>query len=179
MAPILGLIAIGLVVGTISGMVGVGGGIFLVPALVYLYKLSQHEAQGTSIAILILPIGIFAGLEYWRQGYVRLSVVGWVALGFAVGAFVGAVLAGQVPGLLLRRCFGVLMFFIALQMLFSSAEPHMQAVLPTAVATGAAAALGWVEHRFGIGRRTRHRLVRWVRRRRPTRPLGGDIEYHI
>ena len=175
----LGLIATGLVVGTISGMVGVGGGIFLVPALVYLFKLQQQEAQGTSIAILVLPIGIFAALEYWRQGYVRVSVVGWVALGFAVGAFLGALLAGQVSGLALRRFFGVLMFFIALQMLFSSAEPHMQAVLPTAVATGAVTALAWIEHRFGIGRRARRRLVHWVRRRRPPRPLGGDVEYHI
>src|SRR5215831_11841760 len=109
---ILGLVALGLVIGTISGMVGVGGGIFLVPALVYLFKFSQHEAQGTSIAVLVPPIGVFAALEYWRHGYVRLPVVAWVAVGFLAGAFFGAVLAGQVPAFALRRIFGILMLFI-------------------------------------------------------------------
>src|SRR5215831_9023078 len=104
---ILGLVALGLVIGTLSGMVGVGGGIFLVPALVYLFKFSQHEAQGTSIAVLVPPIGIFAALEYYRHGSVRLAVVGWIALGFALGAFGGALVAGQLPGLALRRMFGV------------------------------------------------------------------------
>jgi uncharacterized membrane protein YfcA len=175
----LALIGIGLVVGAVSGLIGVGGGVLLVPALIYLLKFTQHEAQGTSIAVLVPPIGIFAAMEYYRQGYVRLSVVAWIAAGFLVGAFVGAVVSGQAPEALLRRVFGVLMLFIALQMLFSSSEHHFQAVLPTAVGTGAVALLAWIDHRLGIGRRLRHRLSRWVRRRRPTRPLGGDIEYHI
>jgi hypothetical protein len=175
----LALVGIGLAVGAVSGMVGVGGGIFLVPALVYLFKFTQHEAQGTSIAVLVPPIGIFAALEYYRQGYVRLPVVGWVALGFVAGAFLGAVVSGMLPETLLRRGFGVLMLFIALQMLFSASEPHFRAILPIAAATGGVALLSWVDRRLGIGRRWRDRLARWVRRRRPTRPLGGDIEYHI
>ncbi|HZR84661.1 MAG TPA: sulfite exporter TauE/SafE family protein [Candidatus Binatia bacterium] len=175
----LALVAIGLVVGAISGMVGVGGGILLVPALVYLLRFSQHEAQGTSLAVLVPPIGIFAALEYYRQGYVRLPVVGWVAVGFAGGALAGALIAGQLSGTALRRGLGVLLFFIALQMLFSEERARFQAVLPIAIATGAAGALAWVEHRFGFGRRARRRLVHWIRRNRPPRPLGGDIEYHI
>jgi uncharacterized membrane protein YfcA len=173
------LLAIGVAVGAISGMIGVGGGILLVPSLVYLLRFSQHEAQGTSIAVLVPPIGIFAALEYYRNGYVRLPVVGWVALGFAFGAFGGALAAGQLSASLLRRGFGVVMMFIALQMLFTSSEPHLQAVLPTAAGTGFAALLGWTSRHLGIGIRLRHRVVRWTRRRRPTRPLGGDIEYHI
>jgi uncharacterized membrane protein YfcA len=175
----LGLLGIGLAVGAVSGMVGVGGGIFLVPALVYLFKFSQHEAQGTSIAVLVPPIGIFAALEYYRQGYVRLPVVGWIALGFVAGAFLGAVASGMMPAMALRRGFGVLMLFIALQMLFSSAEPHFRAILPVAAATGGVAVLAWIDHRLGIGHGLRRRLARWVRRNRPTRPLGGDIDYHI
>jgi uncharacterized membrane protein YfcA len=175
----LGLLAIGLTVGVISGMVGVGGGIFLIPALVYIFKFSQHEAQGTSIAVLVPPIGLFAALEYYRRGYVRLPVVAWIALGFLVGAFIGALVADQVPGAVLRRLFGLLMLFISLQMLFGAAEPRLRAVLPTAVATGAVGLLAWVQRRLGIGRQARRMLVRWIHRRRPPRDLGDDIEYHI
>lgn len=175
----LGLLAIGLGVGVISGMVGVGGGIFLVPALVYLFKFTQHEAQGTSIAVLVPPIGIFAALQYYRMGYVRFPVVAWIAVGFALGAFLGAVLAGQISEGVLRRAFGTFMLFIALQMMFTAGELRLRTVLPTAAATGAVSVLAWTERRFGYGRRARRRLVRWIHRRRPPRHLDGDIEYHI
>jgi uncharacterized membrane protein YfcA len=176
---IVGLLVVGLLIGVVSGMVGVGGGIFLVPALVYLFKFSQHEAQGTSIAVLVPPIGIFAALEYYRYGFVRLSVVAWIALGFAAGAFLGAMLAGQVSGAMLRRGFGLFMLFIALQMIFTSAEPRLRAVLPTAAATGAVAVLSWLDRRYHVGHRVRRRLVRWIHRNRPPRHLDGDVEYHI
>jgi hypothetical protein len=176
---VLGLLAVGLGVGVISGMVGVGGGIFLVPALHYLFKFSQHEAQGTSIAVLVPPIGIFAALAYYRQGYVRLPIVAYIALGFAVGAFAGAVLADRFSGAMLRHFFGVVMFFIATQLLFTGDEPHFRAVLPTAAATGAVTALAWLERRFAIRIALRRRIERWVRRRRPPHRLREDIEYHI
>jgi uncharacterized membrane protein YfcA len=175
----LGLVVLGLAIGTISGMVGVGGGIFLVPALHYLFRFSQHEAQGTSIAVLVPPIGIFAALEYYRHGYVRLPVVAGIACGFAVGALVGAVLANQVDQGILRRMFATFMLFVALQMLFSASELRMRTVLPTAAATGVAAILAWIDRRFGVGRRLRARLVRWIHRRRPPRHLDGNVEYHI
>ncbi len=174
----LGLLGIGLLVGIVSGMVGVGGGILLVPALHYLLKFSQHEAQGTSIAVLVPPIGIFAALEYYRHGYVRVPVVAWVAVGFAAGAFVGAVLAGQISGSALRRFFALFMLFISLQMLFTTSQPKLQTILPVAAATGAIGILAWVEHRIGIGGRVRRRLTRWVKRKRPPEKLD-DIEYHI
>jgi uncharacterized protein len=176
---ILGLLAVGLVIGTISGMVGIGGGIFLVPALHYLFKFSQHEAQGTSIAVLVPPIGIFAALEYYRHGYVRLPVVAWLACGFLLGALIGAVIANQVDENLLRRVFATFMLFVALQMLFSAEELHLRTVLPTAAATGLVTLLAWIDRRFGIGRRGRARLVRWIHKRRPPRHLDGKTEYHI
>jgi uncharacterized membrane protein YfcA len=175
----LGLVALGLVIGTISGMVGIGGGIFIVPALAYLFKFSQHEAQGTSIAVLVPPIGIFAALEYYRQGYVRLPVVAGIAFGFAVGAFLGAVLAGRIDEGMLRHMFAVFMLFIALQMLFSTSELRMRTVLPTAAATGVVTLLAWVDRRFHVGRRLRKRLVRWIHKRRPPRHLDSNVEYHI
>jgi uncharacterized membrane protein YfcA len=176
---VLGLLAIGLLVGVISGMVGVGGGIFLVPALHYLFKFSQHEAQGTSIAVMVPPIGIFAALTYYRHGYVRLPVVAWLAVGFALGAFLGAVLAGQVSEGVLRRGFGLFMLFIAFQMIFATDEPRLRTVLPSAAATGVVGVLAWSERRFGVGRRLRRRLVRWILRRRPPHDFDSDIEYHI
>ena len=176
---ILGLVALGLVIGTISGMVGVGGGIFLVPALAYLFKFSQHEAQGTSIAVLVPPIGIFAALEYYRHGYVRLPVVAGIACGFALGALLGAVLANQIDQNMLRRMFATFMLFVALQMMFSASELRMRTVLPTAAATGVVAILAWIDRRYGVGRRLRARLVRWIHRRRPPRHLDSNVEYHI
>jgi len=175
----LGLLVLGLAIGVVSGMVGVGGGVFLVPALHYVFKFSQHEAQGTSIAVLVPPIGIFAALEYSRHGFVRLPVVAWIAVGFACGAFLGAMLAGRLDDSVLRQTFGLFMLFIALQMVFKDDEPHLRSVLPTAVATGAIGLLAWSQRRFGWGSRARRRLVRWVRRRRPPHELASDVEYHI
>ena len=176
---ILGLLALGLAIGTISGMVGVGGGIFLVPALHYLFRFSQHEAQGTSIAVLVPPIGIFAALEYYRHGHVRLPVVAWLACGFLVGALLGAVLANLVDENLLRRVFATFMLFIALQMLFSAKELTWRTVLPTAAATGVVAVLAWIDRRWGVGRALRTRIVRWIHKRRPPRHLDEKVEYHI
>ena len=80
-------ILIGLTTGVISGLIGLGGGVFIVPALVYVFKMSQHKAQGTSLATLLLPIGLFGFLEYYRQGHVDLRVAGLLGFGFAVGVF--------------------------------------------------------------------------------------------
>ena len=173
------LLAIGVVVGIIGGTIGIGGGLFLVPLLHYVFKFSQHEAQGTSIAVLVPPIGIFAALEYYRRGYVRLPVVAYIAIGFAAGAFLGAVLAGHLPGLVLRRLFGAVMLFMGLQMVWGGAEPQLQAVLPTGIATIGVTGLAWAERRLGVRTRLRRRLERWIRRRRPPRRLDDKIEYHI
>lgn len=174
------LLALGLAIGLVSGMVGIGGGIFLVPALVLLFGLSQHEAQGTSIAVLVLPVGIFAALEYWRRGHVHASVVLAISAGFVAGAFLGALLAGHLGANLLRRLTGFLMLFVALQMLLTAREaPRVRAILPVALAAAAVGLLGWIERRTGFGHPLRRRLHRWVDRRRPPATLEKGIEYHI
>jgi uncharacterized membrane protein YfcA len=106
----LGCFGIG--VGVLSGLLGIGGGIALVPGLMLLFGFSQAEAQGTSLAVLIPPIGIFAALVYWHNGFVRLPVVGWVAGGFVVGAFIGALLVPHVPQGALRTVFGMLLVYV-------------------------------------------------------------------
>src|ERR1700686_2258912 len=98
-------ILIGIITGVVSGLIGLGGGIFIVPALVYGFKMSQHEAQGTSLAALLLPIGLFGFWEYYRHGHVDLRVAPFLAFGFAVGAYVGGRWAQAIPDLLLRRVF--------------------------------------------------------------------------
>ena len=103
---LLFLALFGVVVGILSGLLGIGGGIVLVPGLMLLFGFSQPEAQGTSLAVLIPPIGLFAAMVYYQHGYVRLPVVGWIALGFVVGAFIGAKLVPSIPLSALRIAFG-------------------------------------------------------------------------
>ncbi len=111
-------IVIGLVTGVVSGLIGLGGGVFIVPALVYLFKMTQHEAQGTSLATLLLPIGLFGFLEYYRHGHVDLRLAAWLAFGFAVGVFAGGRWAQELPDVLLRRIFAVVLLLIAARMWF-------------------------------------------------------------
>lgn len=100
-------ILIGLFAGVLSGLIGLGGGVFIIPALVYLFRMSQHEAQGTSLATLLLPIGLFGFLEYYRNGHVDLRVAALVAVGFTLGVFAGGRWAQALSDVLLRRVFAV------------------------------------------------------------------------
>lgn len=84
------LLLFGAAIGAVSGLLGIGGGVLLIPGLVMLFGFSQAEAQGTSLAVLIPPIGIFAAMVYYQHGMVRLPVVGFIALGFMLGAYCGA-----------------------------------------------------------------------------------------
>jgi uncharacterized membrane protein YfcA len=112
----MGFALLGLIVGILSGVLGLGGGIFIVPALIYLFDFSPHQAQGTSLAVLIPPIGIFAALEYYRRGYVEPLPVALICFGFIFGAYAGAFFVDRIPVPLMRRIFGFVVFFIALQM---------------------------------------------------------------
>src|SRR5882672_6420005 len=87
------LIAIGLAAGTLSGLVGVGGGIIIVPALVFFLGFSQQEAQGTSLGLLLLPVGILAVINYYHKGYIDFKVVGVMSLAFIAGGWMGSKLA--------------------------------------------------------------------------------------
>ena len=113
------LLLVGLVVGMVSGVVGIGGGILFVPALVWLVGMDQHRAQGTSLGALLLPVGLFAFLEYYRKGNADLHVALLLGAGFLVGGYFGAVGAQHIPELWLRRIFALTLFAVGGHMWFS------------------------------------------------------------
>jgi uncharacterized membrane protein YfcA len=113
------MLLVGLLVGVFSGVVGIGGGILFVPALVWLAGMSQHKAQGTSLGALLAPVGIFAFLEYYRKGNADLKVALLLAVGFLIGGYFGAVGAQHIPDLWLKRIFAVTMIAVGGKLLFS------------------------------------------------------------
>jgi len=110
-------IVLGLMVGVLSGIVGIGGGIMIVLGLVYLFHMSQHKAQGTSIAALLAPVGALAFWEYYKAGNVDIKVALLLALGFLVGGYFGGLWAQHLPELALRRVFGTLLVIIGIRLL--------------------------------------------------------------
>lgn len=118
MTDILLYILLGLVAGTLGGLVGIGGGIIIVPALVFLFGLSQHQAQGTTLALLVPPIGILGAWTYYQKGFVDLRIAAFVCLGFFLGSFFGAKIATALSSPVLQKIFGVALLLIALKMIF-------------------------------------------------------------
>ncbi len=114
----LGLALLGIVAGTISGLLGIGGAIIIVPALVLAFGFSQHQAQGTSLAALLLPVGLFAVWRYYQAGQVNIKAAAVIAGAFLVGGLLGAHLAQWISGVWLRRIFGGLLLLLALRMLW-------------------------------------------------------------
>ena len=110
------IILLGAVTGFVAGLAGVGGGIVIIPVLVMLLGYSQHQAQGTAISLLSIPVSIAAAWTYYRSGFVDLKIVGFLAVGFVVGGYFGAKVAVQLPNVLLQRLFGVLLITIGLRM---------------------------------------------------------------
>ncbi len=115
---IAGGLALGLVIGGISGMIGIGGGAFLIPALILFYGMSQKTAQGTSLATLLLPIGIFAFWTYYKAGHVDLKLALLIATGFAIGGWFGGIWAQHVSDVVLRRGFAILLVVLAAKLAF-------------------------------------------------------------
>ena len=113
------LVSIGLFAGLLSGFVGVGGGIIIVPALVFLLGLTQHQAQGTSLFVLMLPVVSFAVLNYWKSGNVKWEYGLVIAMTFIVGAFFGSKLSLKISPGLVQLIFGILMAFISFRMMLS------------------------------------------------------------
>ena len=109
-------IAIGVVIGIISGTIGLGGAIFLIPILVYGYGMDQKSAQGTSLATLLLPIGALAFWKYYKSGHVNLELAGLFAIGFFVGGYFGGTFAQIATGLQLRRIFAACLVGMAIKM---------------------------------------------------------------
>lgn len=119
MTQTLLFVLLGLGAGIMSGVVGIGGGVILVPALTFLFGMTAHQAQGTTLAIMVPPIGILAALTYYKQGYVDLKVALFVALGFILGGLLGAKLAVTLSSATLTRIFGGVITLIGLKMLLT------------------------------------------------------------
>jgi uncharacterized membrane protein YfcA len=116
---ILGGLFLGLVIGAISGLVGIGGGALLIPALIFFYGMTQIRAQGTSLATLLLPIGFFAFWTYYKAGHADLKLALLIAVGFAIGGWAGGAWAQHLPAIILKRAFAVLLVIIAAKLAFS------------------------------------------------------------
>ncbi len=114
---ILIIIMVGIAAGILSGLVGVGGGIIIVPALVYFIGFSQKTAQGTSLAMIMLPVGILGVMQYYKQGHVDFRIVGLLAIGFLAGSFFGSKMALTISQETLKKVFAVMMIIIAIKML--------------------------------------------------------------
>ncbi len=103
--------------GLVSGALGVGGGIIIVPSLIFFLGFSQHMAQGTSLAILLLPTGLFAVLQYYKNGYVDIKVALILMILFVIGAYLGSLLSVNIPDKMLRKIFGIFMLLVSIKMI--------------------------------------------------------------
>ena len=112
------LLAIGLVSGVFAGMFGIGGGLIIVPALIFIMKLKELEALGTSLAALIPPVGLVGAMEYYRNGHINIRYAALVALGLFVGAYFGARIMVSLPPALIRRLYSIFLLLLASRMLF-------------------------------------------------------------
>jgi uncharacterized membrane protein YfcA len=112
------LIIIGFASGVLGGLVGVGGGIIIVPALVFILGFSQLDAQGTSLALIMFPVGLLAVIQYYKQGHVNFNIVFLLAIGFVIGSFLGSKISLSIPQQTVKRIFAILMLVIAIKILF-------------------------------------------------------------
>lgn len=113
-----GYVLLGVVAGVMSGLFGIGGGLIIIPALIYIFGFSQHQAQGTTLGILVPPIGLLAAWVYYRQGYINIPVALLICGGFVVGGYLGAKFASGLTETILRKSFGVLLLLVSLDMIF-------------------------------------------------------------
>ncbi|MFH1940824.1 MAG: sulfite exporter TauE/SafE family protein [bacterium] len=119
MTTIFFCVLLGLIAGVFSGLVGLGGGVILVPALIFLFGLTQHQAQGTTLALMVPPIGILAAWTYYKHGYVDLKIVAFVCVGFLIGGLLGAKIAVGLSKAVLQKVFGIALLLISLKIIFS------------------------------------------------------------
>ena len=118
MDTIIILLVIGLIAGILSGLVGIGGGIIIVPALIYFMGVNQYQAQGTSLAVLLLPVGILAVLNYYKGGYVDIKSTLIIASSFLIGGYFGSKISIALDQAILKKIFGGFLLLIAAKMLF-------------------------------------------------------------
>jgi len=116
---ILLLLFLGLAAGVLSGLLGIGGGILIVPCLVFVLGLTQHTAQGTTLALMVPPIGLLAAWTYYKEGCVDIKVALLICLGFFFGGLIGAKFATAINASLLKKLFGVALLVTAMKMILS------------------------------------------------------------
>jgi uncharacterized membrane protein YfcA len=119
-SQLLILVLVGLLAGALSGFVGVGGGIIIVPAMIYFMNMNQMQAQGVSLALLMLPVGILGVMNYYKAGHIQFNYVLIIAVGFVLGNYFGSKYAMRVPEHKIKFLFALLMLFVAVQMLWKS-----------------------------------------------------------
>ena len=122
MPPWLIFIPIGLLGGIAAGLFGVGGGIVIVPALIYWAGFSQHQATGTSLAVLLPPIGLAAAIEYYRHGNVDIRAALILAMTMSFGAWLGAFIANKMTGPYLRLAFGVFVLALSIYLIYGACK---------------------------------------------------------
>lgn len=120
MMTIIGLLAIGVLAGVLSSVVGIGGGIVIVPALVFIFAMSQKMAQGTSLAMLLPPIGLLAVMNYYKAGFIDFKVTGILIVAFIAGSYIGSKFALGLEETTLKKIFGGLLLLLAVKYLFFS-----------------------------------------------------------
>ena len=110
-------VIVGVMAGVLSGLLGIGGGVIMVPAMLFLFGLTQHQAQGTTLALMVPPIGLLAAWTYWKQGFVKVEMAAFICLGFFFGGLLGAKLATGISEASLSKIFGVFLLVIAIRMI--------------------------------------------------------------
>lgn len=113
------LIVIGFLAGIVGGSLGLGGGIIIVPALVFILGFSQHHAQGTSLAVLLFPIGILGVINYAKNGYVNFKFAAILIVAFVLGSYLGSEISVHLPAKTLKKVFGFFLLFISIKMIFN------------------------------------------------------------
>ena len=114
---ILILLFIGLIAGVISGFLGIGGGIIIIPALVYLLGYSQHNAQGTSLGLLLPPIGLLAVINYHKAGFVNIQAAALMCITFIIGSYISSKIAVELPEIFIKKLFAVFLLFYSVKLL--------------------------------------------------------------
>lgn len=114
------LVLVGILAGALSGFVGVGGGIIIVPAMIYFMNMNQMQAQGVSLALLMLPVGVLGVMNYYKAGHIQFNYVLILAVGFVLGNYFGSKYAMRVPEHKIKFLFSLLMLYVAVQMLWKS-----------------------------------------------------------
>lgn len=147
------LICFGLLVGVFSGVMGLGGGSIMIPIMVMLLQMSQQQAHGTSLAVMIPPVTLPAVIEYYRRGYVDLRVAGWMALGVLGGTFFGAWIATSLPKDMLKLVFGFVLIYVAAYTVFG--KEHLARTLSLSgalvlLAFGLYLLVRWLDARGGV-----------------------------